>query len=114
MLGKLVVHGPDRATAIARLSRALSEYEITGVETTLPLFRALVRDPEFGRAEFDVQWLDRRLAADLLAPAAPSAPEVFLAAAGRWLSRQSAGRRVEERRAPLSAWTRASRTDALR
>ena len=39
MLGKLIVHGADRAQAIARLARALADYEIAGVETTLPLFR---------------------------------------------------------------------------
>ncbi len=47
MLGKLIVHAGDRPAAIARLSRALADYEIGGVETTLPLFRALVSDPEF-------------------------------------------------------------------
>ena len=111
MLGKLVVHGPDRATAIARLSRALSEFEITGVETTLPLFRAIAADPEFNRAEFDVQWLDRRLGGDLLAPAAPSDAEVFLAAAG--LASRQAPPAVAEG-GGASAWKLASRTDALR
>jgi len=82
MLGKLIVHAPDRAQAIARLSRALADYEIGGVETTLPLFRTLAGDPEFVRGDFDVQWLDRRLAAGLFPPTAPGPEEVWLAAAG--------------------------------
>ena len=65
MLGKLVVHAEDRPRAIARLGRALDDYEIAGVETTLPLFRALVGNREFADAAFDVQWLDRRLACTL-------------------------------------------------
>ena len=74
MLGKLIVHAEDRPRAIARLARALDEYEIAGVETTLPLFRALVGDREFGEAAFDVQWLDRRLAEGLL-PEEPATSE---------------------------------------
>jgi acetyl-CoA carboxylase biotin carboxylase subunit len=111
MLGKLIVHGPDRAHAIARLSRALSDFEITGVETTLPLFRALAVDPQFARAEFDVQWLDRRLHEGLLAPAAPSAAEVFLAAAG--LASRDVPRSADEAAAG-SAWRLAARTETVR
>ena len=81
MLGKLIVHGASRAQALARLSRALSEYEIAGVETTLPLFRRLARDPEFVRADFDVHWLDRRLEPGFLDPAPASREEIVLAAA---------------------------------
>ena len=82
MLGKLVVHAADRAGAIARLARALADYEIGGVETTLPLFRALVADSEFRAAAFDVQWLDRRLGNGLLARPAERPDDVLLAAAG--------------------------------
>ena len=82
MLGKLVVHGADRPAALARLSRALSDYEIAGVETTLPLFRALTADPEFVKAAFDVQWLDRRLSEGFLGAEPPAAEQVWLAAAG--------------------------------
>ena len=82
----------DRAQAIARLARALAEYEIAGVETTLPLFRALVaRSPSSRAGDFDVQWLDRRLA-DGLCPA--SAP----AAGGRRRSRRPGSRRRGARR----------------
>jgi acetyl-CoA carboxylase biotin carboxylase subunit len=81
MLGKLIVHGRDRAEALARLDRALAEYEIGGVETTLPLFRRLLELPDFRRGDFDVQWLDRRLAEGLFEQArAATEQEVRLAA----------------------------------
>jgi acetyl-CoA carboxylase biotin carboxylase subunit len=82
MLGKLIVHGADRAVAVARLARALSDFEISGVETTLPLFRALVADPEFNAGAFDVQWLDRRLSEGFLEPGPASRDQVSFGAAG--------------------------------
>jgi acetyl-CoA carboxylase biotin carboxylase subunit len=80
MLGKLVVWGASRREAIARLSRALAEYEISGVETTLPLFRRLATDPDFLAGDFDVQWLERRLEQGILEEEAASAQDVLLAA----------------------------------
>jgi acetyl-CoA carboxylase, biotin carboxylase subunit len=65
MLGKLIVAGQTRRQAIERLSRALSEYEVVGIHTSLPFFRALVSDPDFLEARFDTGWLDRRLAGRL-------------------------------------------------
>ncbi len=111
LLGKLIVHGPDRAAAIARLSRALSEYEITGVETTLPLFRVLAADPEFARGEFDVQWLDRRLAEGLLPAETPSSGEIWLAAAGLIGAEAT---RPEAAPETSSLWHSAARREALR
>ncbi len=62
MLAKLVVWAPDRAAALERLYRALSEFQVSGVATTLSLFRALVGMEAFHRAEFDTGFLDRLLA----------------------------------------------------
>jgi len=112
MLGKLVVHAADRARAIARLSRALADYEIAGVETTLPLFRALVADAEFRSAAFDVQWLDRRLANGLLSRPAERADEVLLAAAG--LADGEGFRSSGEAAEAPSLWKRSARGEALR
>ena len=47
LLAKLIVHGPDRAVALARARRALEEFEITGVATVLPFHRAVLEDPAF-------------------------------------------------------------------
>ena len=112
MLGKLIVHAPDRAQAIARLARALADYEIGGVETTLPLFRALASDPEFAAGAFDVQWLDRRLAAGLFPATVPGADEVWLAAAG--LAAADAPVTAAASAAPPSLWRGAARREAQR
>jgi acetyl-CoA carboxylase, biotin carboxylase subunit len=111
MLGKLVVTGADRPGAIARLSRALSEYEISGVETTLPLFRRLVEDPEFLAGAFDTQWLERRLAEGLLDTPPPSSDDVLLAAMS--LSDGQPDRAAGRAAAP-SRWRSTARGEAVR
>jgi acetyl/propionyl-CoA carboxylase alpha subunit len=111
MLGKLVVTGADRPRAIARLARALSEYEISGVETTLPLFRRLVEDPEFLAGAFDTQWLERRLAESFLDAPPPSSDDVLLAAIS--LS-DGQPERAAAGAAPPSRWRSTARAEALR
>jgi len=67
MLAKLIVWAPDRAAAVARLRRALSEYQVSGVATTLTLFRALVEMDAFREADFHTGFLDELLASGGLA-----------------------------------------------
>jgi acetyl-CoA carboxylase biotin carboxylase subunit len=62
LLGKLIVHGKTRAECLMRLRRALDEFVLDGVETTLPLFRALVRDPDILDGEYHIRWLEQFLA----------------------------------------------------
>ncbi len=62
MLAKLIVWAPDRPSAVSRLDRALSEYQIRGVATTLTLFRALVGMEAFLDADFHTGFLDELLA----------------------------------------------------
>ena len=59
LVAKLIVHGPDRATALARLKRALAEFVIDGIATTLPLHRLIVEDPAFGAGDYTIHWLER-------------------------------------------------------
>ncbi|MCS6855418.1 MAG: acetyl-CoA carboxylase biotin carboxylase subunit [Elioraea sp.] len=59
LVAKLIVHGPDRATALARLRRALAEFVIDGIATTLPLHRRIVEDPEFVAGDYTIHWLER-------------------------------------------------------
>ncbi len=61
LIGKLIVHAQDRPAALARLRRALDEVIVDGVDTTLPLFRALADDPEVGRGAYDIHWLENWL-----------------------------------------------------
>ncbi len=62
MLSKLIVHAEDRATAIARMRRALDEYFIGGIKTNLPLFRRILEHADFVAARIDTGFLDRSLA----------------------------------------------------
>ncbi len=59
LLAKLVVWGPDRPTALARLARALDEFELDGVPTTLPLLREIVQATAFRAGVIDTGWLER-------------------------------------------------------
>jgi acetyl-CoA carboxylase biotin carboxylase subunit len=62
LIGKLIVHGRDRPEALARLRRALGELVIDGVDTTMPLFRALLAEPDIQNGEYSIHWLERWLA----------------------------------------------------
>jgi acetyl-CoA carboxylase biotin carboxylase subunit len=62
LLGKLIVHGKSRAECLMRLRRALDEFVVDGIETTLPLFRALVREKDIVDGTYDIHWLERFLA----------------------------------------------------
>ena len=59
MIGKLIVYGSSRGESLMRLNRSLEEFVIGGIETTLPLHRRLIREPEFVKAEYDIHWLER-------------------------------------------------------
>jgi len=63
LISKLVAWGEDRPRALARMARALTEYEILGVKTTIPFFQWLLRQPAFREGRFDTTSLDRELAA---------------------------------------------------
>jgi acetyl-CoA carboxylase, biotin carboxylase subunit len=63
LLAKLVVHGDTRASALARLARALGEYEVSGIRTNIPFFRSVVAHPDFLAGSFDTAFIDRFLAA---------------------------------------------------
>jgi acetyl-CoA/propionyl-CoA carboxylase biotin carboxyl carrier protein len=77
LIGKLVVWAPDRDRAIARTKRALEEFEIAGVKTTIPAHLALVTHPDFAAVRHSTKWvedeLDQALFADVAAPVPASA-----------------------------------------
>ncbi len=64
LIAKLIVHGADRAECMARLKRALEEFVVDGVDTTLPLFRTLVRNQDVQNGMYDIHWLEQLLARD--------------------------------------------------
>src|SRR6056297_1900841 len=65
LIAKLIVHGRDRASALARLNRALGELIVDGVDTTVPLFHALLQDPDIHSGEYNIHWLEKWLETNL-------------------------------------------------
>ncbi len=61
MIGKLIVHAPTRAEALARMRRALDELVVEGVPTTIALHRRMVRNPDFIENRVDTTWVERIL-----------------------------------------------------
>ncbi len=61
LIGKLIVHGRDRAEALARLDRALGELIVDGIDTTVPLFTALLQEPDIRSGNYSIHWLERWL-----------------------------------------------------
>ena len=62
MVGKLIVHGKTRQECLMRLKRALDEFVVEGVDTTLPLFRTLVRNQDIIDGNYSIHWLEQFLA----------------------------------------------------
>jgi len=88
MIAKLIVWDRDRPAAVRRLVRALSEYEVVGVQTNLGLLRRIAAHPAFGAAELDTGFIGRN-GADLM-PQHEPAPVIALAAAALDVLRQRA------------------------
>ncbi|RBW60880.1 acetyl-CoA carboxylase biotin carboxylase subunit [Ruegeria sp. A3M17] len=65
LIAKLIVHGRDRAEALARLDRALGELIVDGIDTTVPLFHALLQEPEIHNGEYNIHWLEHWLATNM-------------------------------------------------
>jgi acetyl-CoA carboxylase biotin carboxylase subunit len=76
LLSKLIAYGPDRGQAMARLRRALREYKVLGVRTTLPFFERLLDHPDFASGQYDTG-----IVARVMAVPAPRDPALDEAAA---------------------------------
>ena len=68
LIGKLIVHGRNRTEALMRLRRSLDEFIVDGVDTTLPLFRTLVRNADVQNGMYDIHWLEHFLATGGIEP----------------------------------------------
>jgi acetyl-CoA carboxylase biotin carboxylase subunit len=64
MISKLIVHGPDRNICLMRLLRALDEYVISGVETTIPLHQRMLAAPAFIDGDYTIHWLEQFVRGD--------------------------------------------------
>jgi acetyl-CoA carboxylase biotin carboxylase subunit len=58
LIGKLIVHGKNRNEALMRLKRCLSEFVIDGIDTTIPLFARLVKEPDIANGLYNIHWLE--------------------------------------------------------
>ena len=118
MISKLVAWAPDREQVVKRMLRALAEYEVEGVTTTIPFFRWMLQHPAFLDGKIDTGFLDRTLAArgqdPFVVPPAEAQEVAVLAAAvrtflvGSWRTDRSSAE-VE-----TGAWHRAARFEGLR
>ncbi len=81
MIAKLVTFGADRAEAIARMLRAIDEYKITGIETTLPFGRYVLTHPAFVSGDFDTNFIKDHFSPTSLVPATPDEATAQVAAA---------------------------------
>ena len=66
LIGKLIVHARTRDLALARLRRALSELIVDGIDTTTPLFHALLEEPDIQAGRYNIHWLEHWLARETL------------------------------------------------
>ncbi len=72
MIGKLIVHAPDRERCIRRSLGALSEFKIGPIRTTIPLYQRLLKEPAFVHARHDIKYVERLLAASESKPPQPT------------------------------------------
>jgi len=120
LLAKLIGYGTDRDQAIARLTRALNEYFVGGINTNIALFRRILRDADFRAGKLDTGFLDRMLKRTEDKPVDPRIAEVAAIAAGMFAAlaaTASAGNGVAgcgSQAAQDSKWKAASRREALR
>jgi acetyl-CoA carboxylase biotin carboxylase subunit len=64
MIAKLIVYGTTRERCIMRLNRALEEFVVEGMKTTVPLHQRIARDPEFNAGDYSIKWLEAWLEAN--------------------------------------------------
>jgi acetyl-CoA carboxylase biotin carboxylase subunit len=61
MVGKLIVHGRNREECLQRLNRCIDETVIEGIQTTLPLHKWIINQPEFISGDYTIHWLEQQL-----------------------------------------------------
>jgi acetyl-CoA carboxylase biotin carboxylase subunit len=117
LIAKLIGWGEDRSQALARLSRALQEYQVLGIQTTIPFFQWLIQQPTFVDGQFDTTFVDQVLLhrEGPFVQLSPDAEEVAaIAAALHTLIGASRSAAVPALAAAPSRWKAAARTEGLR
>lgn len=119
MISKLIAWGADRDQAIARMTRALGEYDVRGIKTTIPFFQWLLATEDFRAARFDTTFLDRELAGRagrpfVEVPAEVEDVAVLSAALHAWFRASSRAAAAPSRAAAASVWQQRARQEGLR
>jgi acetyl-CoA carboxylase biotin carboxylase subunit len=113
LISKLATWGEDRAEALARMRRALAEYQVIGVKTTLPFFARVLDHPAFIAGDYDTSFVERAFA-DGAAGAEPPVPLAVAAAAIRAFRERQRGTAEPASAGAPSAWWQAGVREALR
>jgi acetyl-CoA/propionyl-CoA carboxylase, biotin carboxylase, biotin carboxyl carrier protein len=110
LLGKLICWGVDRDTAIARTLRALDEFEVGGIPTTIPADAAILRHPDFAAGEHSTKWVEERL--DLSGIAADRRPPDDAEGGAEPKVRRDVDVEVNGRRFGVTVWVPESQAGA--
>ena len=121
LISKVIAWAPDRAGAIARMVRALTEYELRGIRTTIGFCRWLLGTPGFRAGDFDTTTVDRLVEEHRHAPADkdqqdPQLEELVAVAAALYAQAEAGRPRVARRHAPAAdtLWAKQGRLEGLR
>jgi acetyl-CoA carboxylase, biotin carboxylase subunit len=115
MISKLITWGDDRNHALQRMRRALAEYEVRGIRTTIPFFKWILDDEDFKAGRFDTSFIDRKLGGNGMALQSiePAHEDLAAIAAAVHVFTKPA-RRTGDGAPPPSRWKDAGRVEALR
>src|ERR1019366_3954401 len=113
LLSKLAVWATDRPEAIARLQRALGEYEIQGIQTNIPFFRRVLAHSDFVAGRLDTGFIDRVLAAGLMQEEPPSVEEERVAMLAAMLHAEQNRQGHSTLAAANQGWKQAGRRRSL-
>ncbi len=109
MISKLAVHGRDRAEAVDRMRRALMEYEVGGIKTTLSFFREVMDDAEFIDGKLDTGFIPRFNERKPAATSDETTRDMAIIAAALSFSKPKAGAATAAATTPQSKWASAGR-----
>ena len=104
MIAKLITYGKDRREAIARMLRAIAEYRITGVETTLDFCRFVLEHEDFVSGNFDTHFVKKNFSPEKLLVSDPQEAEIAAIVAAGLLSGHKKAQQAAKAGAPGSAW----------
>ena len=106
MIAKLVTHGKDRQEAIERMIRAIDEYTITGIQTTLGFGKYVMQHPAFVSGDFDTHFVSKYFTPDQLQSADEEEAMIAAIIAAKFISGESGPEIMPESLVSASAWKR--------